>query len=79
MEKNGLQPDEVAYAGDDVPDIAPMRYVGLPVTPADGSRDTKFIAKYITDATGGHGVAREIIEEIMRAQGIWPGDAQAFG
>lgn len=79
MEKNGLQPEEVAYAGDDVPDMAPMKYVGLPVTPADGSRDTKFIAKYITDAAGGHGVAREIIEEIMRAQGIWPGDAQAFG
>ncbi len=79
MEQHGLQPDEVAYAGDDVPDVAPMRYVGLPVTPADGSTDTRLVAKYITDAIGGHGVARELLEEIMRAQGTWPGTAEAFG
>lgn len=79
MEREQLKPEEVAYVGDDVPDLAPMSYVGLPVTPADGSRDTKAIAKYTTDAIGGHGVGRELIEEIMRAQGIWPGCAEAFG
>lgn len=79
MQKENLLPEEVAYVGDDVPDLAPMSYVGLPVTPADGSRDTKMIAKYITDAKGGYGVGRELIEEIMRAQGIWPGSAEAFG
>ncbi len=79
MAANGLSADEVAYVGDDVPDVAPMRHVGLPVTPADGSTDTKAVALYTTDATGGHGVARELLEEIMRAQGIWPGESQAFG
>ncbi len=79
MQKENLLPEEVAYVGDDVPDLAPMSYVGLPVTPADGSRDTKLIAKYITDATGGHGVGRELIEEIMRAKGIWPASAVSFG
>lgn len=79
MAANGLSADEVAYVGDDVPDVAPMRHVGLPVTPADGSTDTKAVALYTTDAVGGHGVARELLEEIMRAQGIWPGEAQAFG
>lgn len=72
MLDNGLSPEEVAYVGDDVPDVAPMRYVGLPVTPADGSTDTKLVALYTTDAIGGHGVARELLEEIMRAQQIWP-------
>jgi len=79
MQKEKLLPEEVAYVGDDVPDLAPMSYVGLPVTPADGSRDTTLIAKYITDATGGHGVGRELIEEIMRAKGIWPASAVSFG
>lgn len=79
MEEQGLEPEQIAYVGDDVPDLEPMRYVGLPVTPADGSADTKAVARYITDAAGGHGVGREILEEIMRAQGIWPGTAQAFG
>lgn len=79
LQKVGLQPDEVAYVGDDVPDLAPMGYVGLPVTPADGCRDTKAIARYTTEAIGGHGVARELIEEIMRAQDIWPASAEAFG
>ena len=72
MSTQGLLPEEVAYVGDDVPDVAPMRYVGLPVTPADGSTDTKMVALYTTDAIGGHGVGRELIEEIMRAQGTWP-------
>lgn len=72
MEKNGFLPEEVAYVGDDLPDVAPMKFVGLSITPADGSRDTKEVARYITEAIGGHGVAREIIEEIMRAQKKWP-------
>lgn len=79
MKNNNLEPEQVAYVGDDVPDVAPMRYVGLPVTPADGCTDTRMVAKYVTDAVGGYGVARELLEEIMRAQGIWPVDAQAFG
>lgn len=72
LEKKNLKPEEVAYVGDDCPDVPPMLYVGLPVTPADGSADTKMIAKYITDAVGGYGVAREVIEEIMRVKGTWP-------
>lgn len=79
MEKYGLDPSEVAYAGDDVPDVGPMRHVGLPVAPRDASRDALAAAVYVCDANGGHGVARELIEEIMRARGIWPGNSTAFG
>ncbi len=72
MERHGLLPEEVAYVGDDVPDLAPMSYVGLPVTPADGSNDTLMAARYVTSAIGGHGVARELIEQVLRAQNNWP-------
>ncbi|MDE6301583.1 MAG: 3-deoxy-D-manno-octulosonate 8-phosphate phosphatase [Muribaculaceae bacterium] len=78
MHENGLEPEEVAYVGDDLPDVAPMRFVGLPITPADGSFDTRQVALYITEAAGGHGVGREVIEEVMRARGIWPHEAEAF-
>lgn len=79
MQARGLKPEEVAYVGDDVPDIAPMRYVGLPVAPADASRDALEAALYVTDAAGGYGAGRELLEEIMRVKGIWPGDSVSFG
>lgn len=79
MDENGLSPEEVSYVGDDVPDVAPMKYVGLAVTPRDGSADTYAVAGYVTDADGGRGVARELLEQIMRAQGTWPGESAAFG
>jgi len=72
MSENGYTPQQVAYVGDDVPDLPAMNYVGLSVSPSDGSRDTVESAVYVTDAAGGYGVARELLEEIMRAKGIWP-------
>lgn len=79
MAERGLAPDEVAFVGDDLPDLQPMRYVGLPVTPADGCIDTMQAAVYVTDAIGGHGVARELLEEILKARGQWPADDLAYG
>lgn len=73
LNNKGISPDETLYVGDDVPDIAAMRFVGLPVAPADASRDAIAAARYTTDALGGYGVSREVIEEVMRCQGTWPG------
>lgn len=78
MEKTGLQPEEVMYAGDDIPDLEVMRLVGLPVAPADAAPEIKKIAKYISHKNGGEGIARDIIEQTMKAQGHWMGD-EAFG
>ena len=75
----GIDPAETAYCGDDIPDIQPMQHVGLAVAPADAAPEVKNIAKYITTASGGYGVARELIEQIMRAKGQWMHDADAFG
>lgn len=79
MQENDLNPQDVAYCGDDIPDIPPMQVVGLPVAPADAAVEVKQAAGYITSAMGGYGVARELLEQILRAQGKWMQDTKAFG
>lgn len=75
----GLKPEEVAYVGDDIPDLPVIRACGLPVAPRDAAHEIKAAAKFVTGATGGHGVARELIEEILKAQGHWLDNTKAFG
>ncbi len=79
MNKYGLNPEEVAYVGDDIPDYEAMKMVGLPVAPADASVDIKIIAKYISPRKGGHGVGRDLLEQIMRLNGDWMTNSTAFG
>jgi 3-deoxy-D-manno-octulosonate 8-phosphate phosphatase (KDO 8-P phosphatase) len=75
---NGMDSDDVTYVGDDVPDLQCMQHVGLPIAPADASADAICAARYVTVATGGHGVAREVIEEILRDRRLWPTDDVAY-
>lgn len=79
MERNSLTPEEVAFVGDDVPDYQPMKHVGLSVAPADAAADILAIARYISPVNGGYGVARDLLEQILRAQGHWMSQAKAFG
>lgn len=79
MDDNGFGPEEVAYAGDDVPDYEAMQAVGLPVAPADACSDIKEVARYISPVDGGYGVARDLLEQVLRAQGLWMHNAKAFG
>lgn len=79
MAANGLAPDEVAYIGDDIPDLPAMRAVGLAVAPADAATEVKEAACYISPAEGGHGVARDVLEQVMKARGMWMTHADAFG
>lgn len=79
MELKGLHEEQVAYVGDDIPDYEVMQHAGLSVAPADAAPEIKEMATFITKSLGGHGVAREIIEEVMRAQGEWMSSGKAFG
>jgi len=79
MKKHGLLPFEVAYVGDDIPDYECMQIAGLPVAPSDAVPEIISVAYYITHATGGHGVARELVEQIMKANNTWPLCSSAFG
>ena len=79
MEKYGLYDDEVIYMGDDIPDYEVMRQCGCPCCPADASPDIKSISKYISRRNGGQGCGRDVIEQVLRAQGKWLSDDKAFG
>lgn len=79
MTRNKLSANEVAYIGDDIPDFMCLKSVGLPVTPSDAAHEVKEIARYISPVEGGYGVARDLLEMILRAQGKWMTTADAFG
>ncbi|GHV41849.1 hydrolase [Bacteroidia bacterium] len=78
MQKTGYKADEILYAGDDLPDYHVMEAVGLAVAPADAAPEIKGVAQYISHCKGGDGVARDVIEQVMKAQGKWMGE-EAFG
>lgn len=79
MSRHGFSAEEVVYAGDDIPDRECMEMVGLAVAPADAAPDIMDIAGYISPLCGGYGVARDLIEEILRARDEWPRCDRAWG
>ena len=80
LRKTGLLPEEICYVGYDIPDYEVMQIVGLPACSADAVPEIKAIAQYISSKSGGHGVGRDIIEQLLKAQGKWMQDnAFAFG
>ena len=79
LRKYGLRDDEVLYMGDDIPDFEVMKRVGCPCCPADACSDIKDISLYVSHRRGGKGCARDVIEQILRAQGKWLHGAEAFG
>jgi 3-deoxy-D-manno-octulosonate 8-phosphate phosphatase (KDO 8-P phosphatase) len=76
---NHLSADEVIYVGDDIPDYEIMKVAGCPCCPADACSDIKEISTYVSPYEGGKGCARDIIEQILRAKGLWLSSAKAFG
>ena len=56
-----------------------MQQVGCPCCPADACAEIKDISVYISQKNGGYGCARDVIEQVLKAQGKWMADAKAFG
>lgn len=79
LQKYGLTDKEIMYMGDDIPDLEIMRRVGCPVCPKDACAEIKEVSIYVSDYLGGHGCGRDIIEQVLRAQGKWIMDKKAFG
>jgi len=71
LSEAGVTNAEVAFIGDDLNDIPLMLQSGLAVAVADAAFETREHAHYVTQATGGFGVVREVIELILKAQGRW--------
>lgn len=67
----GVTLDQVAYLGDDLPDMPVAQRSGLAVAVADAAPELKAISHYVTRAPGGKGAARELVELILMAQGRW--------
>lgn len=68
LNKLSLNPDQVAYVGDDVIDLPVMRLVGLPIAVANAHDLVKDNACIVTDKLGGHGAVREVCDFILKAQ-----------
>ena len=78
-EKYGLKDEEVVFMGDDIPDYEVMCRCGLPCCPADAATEIKAVSKYISNRAGGDGCARDVLEQILKAQNLWMHNAEAFG
>jgi len=71
LTRAGVTDDEVAYVGDDLPDLPLLGRAGLAVAVADAVVEVKRVAHYITTVRGGEGAVREVVELILKAQGKW--------
>ena len=71
LRKTGAKESEVAFLGDDLPDLTIMERVGLAVAVGNATPEVRRAAHYTTRATGGKGAVREMVELILKSKGIW--------
>jgi YrbI family 3-deoxy-D-manno-octulosonate 8-phosphate phosphatase len=67
----GLQAGEIAYVGDDLPDLPTIRYAGLGIAVADAPEEVRAAADYVTSVPGGRGAVREVVELLLKNTGKW--------
>ena len=72
-----LSLEEIAFIGDDYPDLPAIRGVGLGVTVPHAPQELKNAAEYITQRPGGYGAARDLIDQILTIKGIFTADTEA--
>ncbi|WP_435625481.1 KdsC family phosphatase [Flagellimonas sp.] len=66
-----IDPKNVLYMGDDLPDIPPMGMVGLAAAPQNAVPEVKAISDYVSHKNGGEGCVRDIIEQVLKVRGDW--------
>jgi len=71
LARKRLDVSQVAFVGDDLPDLAVLRVVGLPVVVANASDDAARVARFRLTRSGGRGAVREFAELLLRARGEW--------
>lgn len=72
MDKKDLGWENVAFVGDDMIDLPILCKVGLPLAVANAQPEVKAIAAYTSPAAGGNGAVRQMVRQILIAQGVWP-------
>ncbi len=78
IHQTGLRAEEIAFAGDDLPDIPLMRRVGFSAAVADAHEAVRQVADMVTIREGGRGAVREICEAILKARGAWEEIVEGF-
>ena len=76
---HGLSAAEIIYVGDDIPDFEVMSRVGCPCCPSDACDEINAVSVYVSPYAGGYGCGRDVIEQVMKAKGLWMKTDKAFG
>ena len=71
LRDQGVSAAQTACIGDDLPDVPLLRRCGLAATVADACAEAREAAHYVTQAVGGQGAVREVVELLLRHQGRW--------
>jgi 3-deoxy-D-manno-octulosonate 8-phosphate phosphatase (KDO 8-P phosphatase) len=71
LEELDIKAENVAYVGDDLPDLPVMRRVGCPIAVADAVEEVRAAARYVTKYPGGYGAVRDAIEYLCKELGLW--------
>lgn len=74
----GITLDQVAYAGDDLPDLAAIKRAGLGISVPNAPPYIRSHADWVTQRPGGHGAVREICDTLLNAQGHWDAVADTY-
>lgn len=77
LEKYAIDPKNVLYMGDDIPDIPPMHMVAVPACPQNAVAEVKTASKYVSHKNGGDGCVRDVIEQVLKVRGDWHGNFSA--
>ena len=78
LAKHRMEWSEVAFVGDDLPDLGVMRMVGLPVAVGNATPEAKSCARVTLSRTGGAGAVREFCELLLRARGDWDNQVERY-
>ncbi len=79
LQLSGVSDNQVAYIGDDFPDVILLKRVGLACVVANARSEVKNYAQFITQAPGGQGAMREVSELILKAQNKWQAAIEKYG
>jgi 3-deoxy-D-manno-octulosonate 8-phosphate phosphatase (KDO 8-P phosphatase) len=71
LDRHGIAPSEAAFVGDDFPDMAVLRLVGLPVAVGNAVPEVKAACTIQLTRHGGRGAVREFTELLLKARGDW--------
>jgi 3-deoxy-D-manno-octulosonate 8-phosphate phosphatase (KDO 8-P phosphatase) len=71
LDRCGLSREQVCFVGDDLMDLPVLYAAGLAACPADAVAEVKDSVHLVTRAPGGGGAIREVVEIILKAQGLW--------